>query len=342
MSRRRDPGWRDRASADLLSDYLSRLDVSPPVLVMEDPFSEGLNPPANAVTRWNRRAHGGRVATPWPPPGPFQTATLRLPKAKDELLMSLHAAASALQPGGQVLVYGANDEGVQSALDPLGRLFPGAETVAVGGRCRVLQGVRGKEVPGLKASLEEWKESRVLDYPGLEGSWVSYPGIFAGGRLDPGTRLLLGALPPLPRGSRVLDYGCGSGVVAAAASRKTQELVLEMVDVDAVALEAARENVPGGRAVLRDGLPPAEGGAFDFILSNPPFHRGKAEDPGLITDMISRVAPLLRGKGTLIFVAQKRLPLEAELRKHFKEPTTLAEDRTFRVWQGRRPRKGVV
>ena len=117
---------------------------------------------------------------------------------------------------------------------------------------------------------------------------------------------------------------------------------LEMLDVDAVALEAAKENVPGSRIHLRDGLPPAEVGPFDAIVSNPPFHRGKEEDPEMIASLIRGAPALLLPRGKLVLVAQKRLPLEGALRAHFGKVTVLMEDSTFRVWSGHRPAPRVV
>ncbi len=115
---------------------------------------------------------------------------------------------------------------------------------------------------------------------------------------------------------------------------------VDLLDVDAVALEAARENLPGSRVHLREGLPPVEDGPFDAILSNPPFHRGKAEDPEMIVSLVRGAPALLGPRGVLVFVAQRRLPLEGVLERYFKDVSVLAEDSTFRVWKGERPRKG--
>jgi 16S rRNA (guanine1207-N2)-methyltransferase len=251
--------------------------------------------------------------------------------------MSLHAAASVLRIGGTILVYGANDEGIRPAAGLMGEILTGTDTVAVGGRCRVLRGIRGEEVRGLRSDLESWKETTALDYPGLRTPWVSYPGVFSHGELDPGTRLLLDGLPSLPPGARVLDYGCGSGMVGAAAGSRGDGVSVESLDVDAIALEAARENVPGARLVLGDGLGRAGPGPFDAVLSNPPLHRGKSEDPAMVTSLIEEAPPLLGPSGVLTFVVQRRLPVEEPLRRSFRTVSVPGEDPTFRVWEGRGP-----
>ncbi len=344
MSKRRDPDWRNRAAAGLLVRHVSAMELSGPVLVIEDPLPDVVNVLTSAgleVGVWKRRVLDGKGGDPWPPSGSFHMAALRLPRGKDELSMSLHAAASVLQPEGSILVYGAKDEGIQAAPGPLGDLFKETATVSIGDHCRVLRGFGGVEIRQLRTPLVAWKSRVSLDYPGLPSDWISYPGVFAHQRLDKGTRLLLDALPPVPPGVRVLDYGSGSGVVGYVAWKRGKDVVVELLDVDSVALEAAKENVPGSIIHLHDGLPPVEVGPFDAIFSNPPFHRGKAEDPEMIVDLIRGARALLRPKGMLVFVAQRRLPLKGSLHEHFRDVTVLAEDSTFRVWMAQKPTKGT-
>jgi len=338
-----DLGWRDKAAAELLLRHLSQLNPKGPILVMGDPLLEvanGLRARGLEVTAWNRRAVGGGAAAPWPPLGPFATIAIRLPRSKPELAMTLAAAAGSSMPGGLLLVYGAKDEGVGSAPGPMGELFREVGTVAVGGRCRLLRGKRKESLPDSTPSLESWREVHPLDYPGLPTQWVSYPGVFAQGQLDPGTRLLLGVLPVHEEGARILDSGCGSGIVGALALLRAPGATVHFLDVDSVALEAARENVPRGTFLLKDGLPVGDEGAYDVILTNPPFHRGKAEDPEMVRELIFMTSGLLSRKGRLILVAQKRLPLEDAFRWAYREVSLRAEDSGFRVWEGKNPSRG--
>jgi 16S rRNA (guanine1207-N2)-methyltransferase len=277
--------------------------------------------------------------TPWPEGGPFDFVALRLPRGKEELAMALHAAASVLKPQGTIFVFGANDEGIQSAVKPLGSLFSRVETLGVGGRCRILSGGWNGDPGSLRGEIEDWRTEVSLDFPGLPVRWCSYPGVFAHGRLDPGTRLLLETLPELPPGTRVLDYGCGSGPVAYMASSLGTGVEVDLLDVDSVALLAAGENVPNGRLMLGDGLPPPGERSYTAILSNPPFHRGKAEEPGMIEEFVQRAPSLLARDGTLAFVAQKRLSVHHLLRAGFRQVDILGDDRTYRVWRGRGPRR---
>ncbi len=333
--------WRDQAATDLLIKHLPELPFQTPVLVMEDPrggpLAAKLSSAGLVVEVWNRRAVGGKRATPWPPEGPFGTVALRLPRAKEELDMALRGAAGSLAPGGNILVYGAKDEGIGSVSRRLEPTYQGVKTVALGGHCRVLGGVLSPTFSGEGASLDAWRAEGRLVYGEVDRTWVSYPGVFAHGRLDPGTRLLLDKLPALKPGARVLDYGCGSGVVGAVVMGRYPQVRLDLLDIDAVALEAVAENVPGARVLLGDGLPALVDEPYDLIVSNPPFHRGKAEEPEMIHGLILDSPRVLAGTGSLVLVAQRRIPLEETFRLRFGAVAVLGDAGGFRVWEGRAP-----
>jgi len=344
VGRRSDPDWRDAAATELLLRHLPKLNPGGPVLVFgsyRSDLTSWLESRGLRFEVWNRRCREGIQGSPWPQGGPYGTALGRIPRSKDELLMSLHAVASVMGSTGTVALYGANDEGVKSGADVLAGLTGEVATVATGGRCRVVAGRWSSEEGGdVRGDLSDWKESAPLGPGPFPPDWVSYPGVFAHGRLDEGTRLLLGCLPAFREGAKVLDYGCGSGVVGWEVSRTSPGAVLSLLDTDAVALSAARENVPGAAFLLRDGMPTDEGQMFDAIVSNPPFHRGKGEDPDMLLGFIHDAADRLNSKGSLVFVAQKRMPLEPPLTSRFRTVDRLGEDSTFRVWRGRGPLLG--
>jgi 16S rRNA (guanine1207-N2)-methyltransferase len=172
-----------------------------------------------------------------------------------------------------------------------------------------------------------------MEIAGRVRSWVSYPGCFAAGRLDEGTELLLSALPPLPPGARVLDYGCGTGAIAAAAFDLQPGLRLDAMDSDAVALEAARENVPAARLVLGARLADAGRARYDILLSNPPLHRGIAEDRSRLERLVADAPAHLAPGGCLQLVVQRRIALEQLLARHFAKVEIAAETGRYRVWR---------
>jgi len=328
----RDP---EAAADELIGRCLDALDLSGRLLVANQAgrLPDMLAARGCDLTIWNRRLAAGRAAQAWPPAGPFATALLRLPKAKEEQAMAAHACLAALAPAGRLVLWGGNEEGIRSAADMLAAIADGVATLATRGHGRVLAATPPADATRLRASLKAWRSVAPLDIGGRPRAWVSYPGIFAAGRLDEGTALLLGALPPLRPGMRVLDYGCGSGVIGAAARAAEPGIALDLVDDDAVALEAARENVPGARLVLGTRLADTGHGRYGAILSNPPLHRGIAEDRGALERLIAEAPAHLDPGGCLELVVQRRVSVERLLSGSFTGVAIAAETARYRVWR---------
>ena len=110
-------------------------------------------------------------------------------------------------------------------------------------------------------------------------SWHQPPARGAVVRLDPGmafgtgshasTRLVLGWLARgLAPGASLLDYGCGSGILAIAAA-KLGALRVDAVDVDSLALAATADNARANGVALR-ALPPEKlpPGDYDVVVAN--------------------------------------------------------------------------
>ena len=340
MSPKRGAGWRDRAAARLVSGVLGRAGIRANVLVMLEHMPEvaaTVGRVGGRAQSWHRFAKEGGSASAWIPVGPFDAATLRLPKAKEDFQMALHAAASVLHVGAPLWVYGANDEGARSAGRIMEPLLGPARTIASGGRCRVLEAVRQKGSSTPRGTLEEWRRTISLDFPDGPREWVSYPGVFAHGRLDGGTRALLDAVRALPlAGSRILDFACGSGVIGAFLSALEPTACVDFLDGDAIALAAAGENVPGARLIISDGFDAAAPHLYDLIVSNPPYHEGKVETPRMIERLVRGSPDRLADGGSLVLVTQRRFPLSALMKSIFEVVDVLIDAGPHRVWLGKK------
>jgi ribosomal protein L11 methyltransferase len=95
------------------------------------------------------------------------------------------------------------------------------------------------------------------------------PGLAFGTGTHPTTRLVLGFLErQVKGGERVLDYGCGSGILAIAAAKLGAARV-DAVDVDPQAVETAAANARANGVVLRAVHPEALPAAlYDIVVSN--------------------------------------------------------------------------
>lgn len=252
--------------------------------------------------------------------------------------MLLHMAAGALRPGGRLLVYGANDEGVKSVPRRLEPLFDHVATLSTGGHARLVGARRRDAPPSTRAaSVDAWRETFDVTLPGTEAArrWVSYPGVFAHGRLDDGTALLLTALPVVGAGARVLDYGAGTGFLAAGVLDAAPGARVTALEPDGLAAEACRENVPGAEVVVGAGWAALEGrGTWDVVVSNPPYHRGKEETLAEIDAFLEGLRSALSPGGIARCVTQRRLPFaERAGARGWAKVRPVAEGGAFRVWE---------
>ena len=94
------------------------------------------------------------------------------------------------------------------------------------------------------------------------------PGLAFGTGTHPTTRMCLRwiARQQAPLG-RVLDYGCGSGILAIGAA-KFGATDIDAVDIDPAAVESTAQNAEANAVTLRAGLPDKAQGAYQTVLAN--------------------------------------------------------------------------
>ncbi|MBH16020.1 MAG: hypothetical protein CME30_01895 [Gemmatimonadetes bacterium] len=326
--------WRDHASIALLRKFLTTREIEGRILCVlsSTAILEGVLPsPPEQIYGWARTAGDGSKPWLWPQKDHYDAAILRLPKAKRDLEMCSHLAFSSLQAGCPLWVYGANDEGIRSAEKSLSLLTESVTTAAYGGRCRVLEAITSSGA-NFKGELSDWESWIKVDLPSLKRDWVSYPGVFADGRVDAGTEVLINALPKIPKNSKALDFGCGSGLVGGAISLKEKSVRVDFLDVDLLALEAVKKNIPGAKVIASDGYSKLDGSQYDLIVSNPPYHQGKSWSEDFIRAMVVNGVSHLNADGKLVFVVQRRLQLEGLLSSCFNTVEVLADRGVYRVW----------
>lgn len=163
------------------------------------------------------------------------------------------------------------------------------------------------------------------------------PGMFSHEKIDEGSALLAKCLPAKLKGN-IADFGAGWGYLAAMALQHIKGITaLDLYEADYEALEAARKNL----VALHDTIPisfywqdltaeqPCQ--LYDTVISNPPFHQGRAADIAFGQAFIRAAAQSLNKQGQLFLVANRHLPYKAILHEQFTSVEQLETTKGFKV-----------
>lgn len=256
------------------------------------------------------------------PEGEFAAALVVMPRARDAARARIADAAGTAR---LVVVDGQKHDGIDSALKAVRAIAPPEGMIAKAhGK---LFWVTGGDFSGWAA------KDRKVD------GFVTRPGVFSADGPDKGSLALVGALPPLS--GRVGDLGAGWGYLARHILSAPEIAELDLIEADAVALDCARRNVTDPRAAFHwaDATTYRPSAPFDTIVSNPPFHVGRAGDPGLGRAFITAAARMLTPGGDFWMVANRHLPYEDSLAKAFTRVEEVGGTPGFKVLHASRPRR---
>ncbi len=202
-----------------------------------------------------------------------------------------------------------------------------------------------------------WKKARLIEvsvdaglplpenpYPkrwNLEGTafeMINYPNVFSRQRLDNGTRLMLQHLPLSEGPTKIIDLGCGNGVLGLIAAQQNPHASLHFVDESYMAIESARANfrqvdetLQRAEFLLGDGLFGLEKESADLILCNPPFHQSHALGDGVALSMFMQSARVLSEAGELWVVGNRHLDYHIKLKRWFRSADLVASNKKFVV-----------
>lgn len=183
------------------------------------------------------------------------------------------------------------------------------------------------------------------DWPAYEPTlssdgWWRAPGVFSADGIDKASALLAEALPRELKGS-VVDLGAGWGYLSRAILEREGVTSLDLVEDDHLALRAAAKNIddPRARFHAADARTWRPDAPVDHVVTNPPFHTGRAADPELGRAFIRSAAAMLKPKGSLWLVANRQLPYESTLEDSFRNVQTLTPNPSFKLFHATSPRR---
>ena len=330
--------WQDLATGEAALDAnAARLGASGFTRIRDDETSAGLYGPALLA--------GARLVL------------LRLPKNLAELAELSEAIAEHAHPEVVVLAAGMVKHMTRSMNEVLGVDFGSVTASLAKGKARVLTASSPR-------SQEDTPDGQLAGTPAGGRSSQSFPArerhtglgrdgdleievyahgaVFAGAKVDIGTRFLLDFLPRMPKVRTAIDLGCGSGVLATLLAASQPEVRVVACDVSAAAVRSARltaeahgvgDRVLAVHADALEGFPPA---SAELILLNPPFHLGHSVHAGAAIKLFRAAAEVLAPGGELWTVWNSHLGYLPALEKFVGATEIVGRNSKFTVTRTRR------
>ncbi|MET7684587.1 methyltransferase [Streptomyces sp. NPDC005423] len=277
------------------------------------------------------------LTTQDPPPERVDVLLVRVPKSLALLEDQLLRLAPAVHPETVVVGTGMVKEIHTSTLKLFERILGPTRTSLAEKKARLIHCV---PKPSAVRPASPWPHSYALpDGIGTVSgrTVVNHAGVFCAERLDVGTRFLLQHLPAVRGVGRIVDLGCGNGVVgtAVALADPTAEVLFVDESFQAVASAEATYKANGvpGHAEFRvgDGLAGVAAESVDLVLTNPPFHSHQATTDATAWRMFTGARRALRPGGELWVIGNRHLGYHVKLKRLFGNSQLVASDAKFVV-----------
>lgn len=179
-----------------------------------------------------------------------------------------------------------------------------------------------------------YPQSYVLE--NTEYTIFNHANVFSRESLDIGTRLFLQHIPKLEKYKKIIDLGCGNGVVGLIAAARNPDAELIFLDDSFMAVESARETFRSAFNQDRtatfqtnDCLTGFEKNSADLILNNPPFHQDNAVGDEVAWKMFTQSKEVLKQYGELWVIGNRHLSYHIKLKKIFGNCEVMANNKKF-------------
>ena len=168
---------------------------------------------------------------------------------------------------------------------------------------------------------------------------VNHANVFSREQLDQGARFLLQHIPVCAPKQRVIDLGCGNGVLGLAMLERQPQITMVFTDESYMAVESARLTLAANRAdllaqaefVVDDCLSQQAADSADFIICNPPFHQQNAITDHIAWQMFADARRVLKKHGRLRIVANRHLAYSEKLARLFGGCIHVASNAKFTI-----------
>ncbi|WP_372627085.1 methyltransferase [Arsukibacterium sp.] len=291
---------------------------------------------ARQAVNYNRAANGldnqhfTTIDSLAPLPADADIVVIKLPNNHSYLRFILSQLATIIRPETVILAAAKAKEINRNVLDIFEKQLGPAEASLAVKKCRLIrcQPKQGKLQPQFP-----------LQWPLADTDFtlVNHANVFAREKLDLGARFLLQHLPQDTAGQRIIDLGCGNGVLGLVILAQQPDCKLVFTDESYMAVASAQANIELNLAnsisnaefVVDDCLASQPDQSADQIICNPPFHQQHTVTTHIATQMFAQAKRVLKRGGRLRIVANRHLNYQQQLQRLFGHCQQLAANPKF-------------
>ncbi|MDP5254032.1 MULTISPECIES: 16S rRNA (guanine(1207)-N(2))-methyltransferase RsmC [unclassified Vibrio] len=266
----------------------------------------------------------------WHQSQPVDMVLLYWPKAKTEAQYLLAMLMDKLGVDTEIAAVGETRSGIKS-IEKMFAPYGPINKYDSARRCAFYWGQCQKQAPAFE--LDSWFKSFEVMVNDECFTVKSLPGVFSHGELDLGTQLLLKNLPALS--GKVLDFGCGAGVIGAYLALKNPQISLEMCDINAFALASSRATLIANQLdakVFASDIYSDTRSDYQTIVSNPPFHSGLETHYQAAETLLGQAPNHLNSHGNMWIVANSFLQYPPIIKEAFGDCQTVDKNRQFAIY----------
>jgi len=262
---------------------------------------------------------------------------IHFPKSKLELKFTLAMLATCTNEDSRILVVGENKSGIKSIDKLTKEYFSFCQKVDNARHCLLVEAqlLASDE----EFNLHDWFHHYQVNVNNNQLKIAALPGVFSQAKLDVGTTVLLETLDKSTTTAdsiKVLDFGCGAGVIACFIGLKNSNATLHLADVSALALTSAKQTLAlnglSGEVFATNSLSNINE-KYQHIVSNPPFHQGIKTNYLATEQFLQGIKPHLSLGGRLTIVANSFLQYKNIIEKSLSNTQLVNKKSGFTVYQ---------
>ncbi len=264
----------------------------------------------------------------------FDLVLIKIPKTLALLEYQLYSLRGLIRTGSRIIGAGMTRSIHKSTIKLFEHILGPTTTSLAWKKARLIFVTRDESI-NAGASPDP---DRFVVEADREYSIVSPANVFSRGRLDDGARLLIENMPVSTRYQRIVDLGCGNGLVGLIAASLNAQASVLFSDESYMAVASARENFSAAFGDDRDAdfkvtdcLQGIADESADLVLNNPPFHQQNTVGDAIAWKMFIEARRVLKPLGELWVVGNRHLAYHARLKKLFGACEQIASNRKFVV-----------